>query len=49
LDGFFSEEWSQRFQTYDVSYLRPHDAIGDEVRYAILALCEQRDSRAALG
>jgi hypothetical protein len=49
LDAFFSAEWSQRFQTYDVSYLHPSAAIGCDVRDAIQALCERRDARTSLG
>ena len=49
LDAFFSVEWSQRFRCYDVSYLRPSTAVGRDVRDAIQALCERRDSRPAPG
>jgi len=44
LRAFFSEGWSRRFERYDVSYLRPHGAIGREVRQAIWALFEDRVS-----
>jgi hypothetical protein len=44
LRGFFSGGWSRRFEQYDVSYLRPHGAIGREVRQAIWALFEERTS-----
>jgi hypothetical protein len=44
LRGFFSEGWSRRFEQYDVSYLRPHGAIGREVRQAIWALFDERAS-----
>jgi hypothetical protein len=38
LVAFFSEGWPARFRQYDASYLRPCDAIGSEVRGAILGL-----------
>jgi hypothetical protein len=38
LVTFFSHGWRARFQQYDASYLRPCDAIGSEVRGAILGL-----------
>ena len=49
LAGFFSTDWAERFQACDVSYLRPHEAIGREVGHAIRELCEPRDVRAAMG
>jgi hypothetical protein len=44
LRGFFSGGWSRRFEQYDVSYMRPHGAIGLEVRQAIWALFEDQAS-----
>jgi hypothetical protein len=44
LRRFFSEGWSRRFEQYDVSYMRPHGAIGREVRQAIWALFEDSTS-----
>ena len=41
LRAFFSEDWARRFAHYDVSYLRPHGAIGREVRDSIWALFDQ--------
>lgn len=36
--AFFSEDWARRFEHYDVSYRRPQDAIGAEVRRAVQSL-----------
>jgi hypothetical protein len=36
--AFFSDGWPARFQRYDASYLRSGEAIGCEVRGAILGL-----------
>jgi hypothetical protein len=44
LREFFSDDWARRFAHYDVSYLRPHGAIGREVRDAIWALFERSTS-----
>ena len=40
--AFFSDAWRTRFGRYDVSYLRPLDAIGSEVRHAISGLLQRQ-------
>ena len=49
LSRFFSEEWIDRFQTYDASYLRPDGAAGSQVRSAIHSLVEHRGSPTVAG
>jgi hypothetical protein len=46
LAAFFSTGWTERFQRYDASYLRPQHAIEVEARDAIWRVCERATSKA---
>jgi hypothetical protein len=45
LGRFFAAGWGDRFQSYDAAYMRPHAAIGGEVRSAICSLFDRPVSR----
>ncbi|MNC86983.1 hypothetical protein D3C83_26760 [compost metagenome] len=49
LRDFFSAAWAERFVTYDASYMRPSEAVGDEVRAAVLSLCDRHGPRVGAG
>ncbi len=49
LIAFFADGWRARFEQYDASYLRPHEAMGGEVRRAILELFEPSLSASMAG
>jgi len=46
LIAFFSEDWPARFEQFDASYLRPHAAMGSEVRRVIWGLFDDSTSKA---
>ena len=45
--AFFSGLWASRFEQYDASYLRSHDAVGRDIRQAVWALFEEVTSEVA--